>query len=214
MERKYPDRATALKELELAGKLNPGPWTGHSKNTGLACKYIAARCPGLDEEKAYVLGLLHDIGRRVGFVKCRHITEGYYYCMEKGWEDAAKVCLTHSFMIREIDSEIAPWDVPQKDYVFARHFIETAEYDDYDLLIQLCDNLALDFGFVMLEKRFIDVARRYGTNAWSVPRWNQVFELKNKFEQEMGCSVYDVLPEVKDTTFKEIVPFMPKLKRN
>jgi hypothetical protein len=29
-------------------------------------------------------------------------------------------------------------------------------------LIQICDSLATDYGFVILEKRFVDVTRRYG----------------------------------------------------
>ena len=38
----------ALKELEIAGRMNPGPWVGHSKNTGLAAGNIAEKVPGMD----------------------------------------------------------------------------------------------------------------------------------------------------------------------
>lgn len=72
-----PTRLEAEKELELAGKLNPGPWVEHSLHTGRAAQYIAERCDGLDPEKAYILGILHDIGRRVGIVTFEHVYEGY-----------------------------------------------------------------------------------------------------------------------------------------
>ena len=56
----------ALNELEIAGQINPGPWVKHSINTGVAAKNIAEKIPGPDPEKAYIVGLVHDIGRRVG----------------------------------------------------------------------------------------------------------------------------------------------------
>ena len=61
-----PDIDEALKELRIAGELNPGPWIKHSENVGIAARNIAHLVPELDEDKAYIVGLLHDIGRRVG----------------------------------------------------------------------------------------------------------------------------------------------------
>lgn len=58
----------AIMELQIAGELNPGPWVKHSKNVGIAARNIAHLVSELDEEKAYIVGLLHDIGRRVGIV--------------------------------------------------------------------------------------------------------------------------------------------------
>ena len=76
----FPNRKTAIAELELAGKMNPGPWTKHSYNVAEAARLIAA-ASGLDSEKAYVCGLLHDIGRRTGISAVRHIIDGYDYAM-------------------------------------------------------------------------------------------------------------------------------------
>ena len=53
----------ALYELKLAEELNPGPWVRHSVNTGIAAMNIAEKVSWLDPEKAYIVGLLHDIGR-------------------------------------------------------------------------------------------------------------------------------------------------------
>ena len=75
-----PDTDRALKELAIAEKLNPGAWVQHSRNVGIAARNIAKRVDGLLPEKAYVLGLLHAIGRRVGVVGAvRHVWEGYYF---------------------------------------------------------------------------------------------------------------------------------------
>ena len=59
-----PSIGVAEAALEEACVMNPGPWTAHSRHVATACSLIAARCDDLDPDKAYVLGLLHDIGRR------------------------------------------------------------------------------------------------------------------------------------------------------
>ena len=41
----YPTSQTAMQELDIAGQLNPGPWTTHSLNVANAAKIIAALCP-------------------------------------------------------------------------------------------------------------------------------------------------------------------------
>ena len=99
----YPDREIALKELEIAGKLNAGKWVDHSMNVAEAAKRIAQACGTLDVEKAYVCGLLHDIGRRTWIAAVRHIIDGYDYCISKGWDDVARICLTHSFPVKDIE---------------------------------------------------------------------------------------------------------------
>lgn len=39
-----PNKRIALQELEIAGELNPGQWTEHSKNAALAAYHIANNC--------------------------------------------------------------------------------------------------------------------------------------------------------------------------
>ena len=97
-----PTKETAEQELQLAGELNPGPWTKHSLNVGIAARNIAEKVPGMDAEKAYVVGVLHDIGRRVGIVDIStHVYEGYKYCMDKGWDEVARICMTHSYPLMQ-----------------------------------------------------------------------------------------------------------------
>lgn len=156
-----PDILRAIKELRTAEELNPGPWIQHSKNVGIAAGNIAEKIPGMDPEKACVVGLLHDIGRRVGIVNIpKHVYEGYTYCMEKGWDEAARICMTHSYPLMEKEFDYEPENYEEQEI---KKYILKCECDNYDLLIQLCDSLAVDYGFCILEKRFVDVARRYGS---------------------------------------------------
>ena len=156
-----PTADEAIEELEIAGRLNPGPWVKHSMNTGAAAKYIAEKVPGLDSEKAYICGLLHDIGRRAGITDIpTHVYDGYKYCMEKGWDEVARICMTHSYLRMQDEFSYEPETEHEKD--IKDYIMNYGEPDDYDKLIQLCDSLATDYGFVILEKRFVDVTRRYG----------------------------------------------------
>lgn len=196
-----PDRKRAEEELIWAGEQNPGAWVDHSRYVAMACENIAVRCKGLDGERAYVLGLLHDIGRYPGRTSERHLIDGWRRCMEHGWEEPARICISHAFMIQDIHTSIGEFDVSPEDYQFMEKYIENAVYNDYDGLVQLCDSLALPTGFCLLEKRFVDVTMRYGVHPATVPRWKRILELKEYFEKQMGCSVYDVLPGVKENTF-------------
>lgn len=193
-----PSIARAEEELQIAGELNPGPWTKHSINVGIAARNIAEKISGMDADKAYILGLLHDIGRRVGVVNIpKHVYEGYLYASSHQWDEVARVCMTHSYPLMEKEFDYEPEAEEEKEI---KKYILNCSCDDYDLLIQLCDSVAVDYGFCILEKRFVDVARRYGIWENSVERWNAKFAIKEYFEERMGCSIYDVLPDIGRTT--------------
>ena len=205
-----PTAEEAMRELKLAEELNPGPWVGHSVNVGIAARMIAEKIPSMDPEKAYILGLLHDIGRRVGIVDIpTHICEGYKYCMKKGWDEAARICMTHSYLRMRDEFGYEP-ETEQEKAIKA--YIMNCKADDYDRLIQLCDSLAVDYGFVILEKRFVDVTRRYGIMEDYIRGWEAAFAIKEAFEKEMGCTVYDVLPDIGRTTLLTPKPWKPGRK--
>lgn len=195
-------REIAEQALEKASHSNPGPWVAHSHYVAQACENIAMRCPHLDANLAYIYGLLHDIGRYVGVTSEKHLIDGYRYCTNYGWDKAAQICISHAFMIQDISSSIGVFDMSSEEKMFIDCFIKEAVYDDYDHLVQLCDALALPTGFCLLEKRFVDVALRYGTPPVMVERWKVVLNLKEHFEAIINCSIYDCLPGVIDNTFK------------
>lgn len=196
----YPTIEEAFRELEIGNGINPGRWVEHCKYTGEAAKNIAFAA-GLDSEKAYVLGTLHDIGRRVGFVGIRHIVEGYNYAMEKGWDDVARISMTHSFAENVPTINPSMMDLSEEEYEFAKKYLAGIEYDDYDILMHLCDNIALHSGYVLMEKRMVDISMRHGVHAGTVKRWQKLFEIKDYFEKKMGRSIYSVLPNVMENTF-------------
>ena len=199
----YPDIKTAEYELEKGYKQNPGRWVDHCRYMGQACKFIASAC-GMDAEKAEVLGTLHDIGRRVGFVGIRHILEGYKYAMEKGWDEVARISMTHSFSENAIVINPSMMDLSDDEYDFTMKYLSSIKFDDYDRLAHLCDNIALHSGFVLMEKRMIDISMRHGVHDGTVARWKRLFDLKAYFEKKMdGKSIYDVLPGVMENTFRE-----------
>ena len=156
---------------------------------------------GVDAALARRAGLLHDIGRYAGVSSERHLIDGYRFCMERGWKKAGQICISHAFMIQDIHTSIGTFDVSKEDFRFMEKFIQTAVYDDYDRLVQLCDALALPTGFCLLEKRFVDVTLRYGVHPATIDRWKKTLELKNLFEKRIGGSVYTLLPGVLENSF-------------
>ena len=92
-----PTRAEAENLLKEAGACNPGPWVNHSRTAAHCAEKIAGACEELDPEKAYILGLLHDIGRKFCIRHLGHVSDGFSYMMSLGYDEVARICLTHSF---------------------------------------------------------------------------------------------------------------------
>ncbi len=197
----YPDIHQAEQELKIAAAMNPGRWEAHSQNVARAAESIAARCPGLNQEKACVCGLLHDIGRRTGIAAVRHVIDGYDYAMSQGWDEVARVCLTHSYPTQNIDQDIGKLDITDEQYRFIKKYLGSIQYDDYDRLIILCDALADANGFCILEKRFVDTSRRYGVYPFTLDRWNQTLAIRDYFEDIIGVSVYTLLPGIEQCIY-------------
>jgi hypothetical protein len=198
---KLPSLEQAQAWIEEAQGLNPGPWVQHSYFVGKAARSIAQVHPGLDPQTAFILGYLHDIGRRAGVTDMRHTLDGYYFLMEKGFDFAARICITHVFPIKDINSVAGKWDCTGPELVFLEDYLARTGFDEYDRLIQLCDALALPAGFCLVEKRLMDVAFRRGVNEFSVPRWQAYLEIQHEFEGAIGRSIYTLLDGVVRNTF-------------
>ena len=82
----YPDREKAEALLREAEDCNPGPWGNHSRIAARCAEKIAAAA-GMDSEKAYVLGLLHDIGRKFGVKHLGHVWDGWQYMSRSGYPE-------------------------------------------------------------------------------------------------------------------------------
>ena len=198
----YPDRASAEAALQWAGDSNPGPWVDHSRNVALAAEAVGAAA-GLDAEKCYVLGLLHDIGRYPGRTYAKHLLDGYRYACERGWTDVARISLTHSFPAPLLDSLVGWHDVSAEEKAFVGEALQGYS-DEYDELIQLCDALADANGFCILEKRWIDVVMRYGWTECNPEKWRATLAIKRKFDEKAGCNTYELLPGIVENSLKNL----------
>ena len=186
-----PNREEAEKLLKEAEMCNPGPWGNHSRVAAHCAEKIAMECNDLDENKAYVLGLLHDIGRKFGVRHLGHVSDGYSYMMSLEYDEVAKICLTHSFNNKIIDEYSGEQDTNEEELKLIQEKMKMTTYDDYDRLIQLCDSVAGSEGVMDIEERMMDVRKRYGS--YSKSKWDSNLELKSYFENKMGQNLYIVV---------------------
>ena len=189
-----PTREEALKLLEEAEKCNPGAWGNHSRIAARCAEKIARECNDLDSDKAYMLGLLHDIGRKFGVRHLGHVSDGYSYMRSLGYDEAAKVCLTHSFNKLTTDVYIGKFDTTDEELRLIQDNLKTVVIDEYDKLIQLCDSIAGSEGVLDIEERMNDVKRRYGF--YPQEKWDNNLKLKRYFEEKMGKDIYTVVEKV------------------
>lgn len=186
-----PTRKQAEDLLKEAEQCNPGPWGNHSRVAAHCAEKIALSCGNLDPEKAYILGLLHDIGRKFGVRHLGHVADGYSYMMSLGYDEAARICLTHSFNTHTIDDYCGNFDTTEEELQTIRDALEAVSMDDYDRLIQLCDSLAGAEGVLDIEERMSDVKRRYG--GYPQEKWNCNLRLREYFEKKAGQDIYSIV---------------------
>ncbi|HNB50632.1 MAG TPA: HD domain-containing protein [Anaerolineales bacterium] len=198
----HPTLQQAQTYLREAETLNPGPWVAHSIHVAEAARIIAERHPDLDPDTAYILGLLHDIGRREGVKGMIHVLDGYRFLTERGHPHAARICLTHSYPVKDAHSGSSDWDGTKEEFQFVVDYLSGIEYDEYDRLYQVCDALALPQGFCLLEKRWVDVLMRYKAfTEFTLPKWQATADLKRHFDKVIGQNLYTLLPGIAETTF-------------
>ncbi len=183
-----PTREKAEELLREAETCNPGPWGNHSRVAAHCAEKIAQGCGDLDADKAYILGLLHDIGRKFGVRHLGHVSDGYSYMRSLGYDEVARVCLTHSFHNLTIDEYIGRFDTTGEELQIIQDALGAIVPDEYDRLIQLCDSLAGAEGVLDIEERMEDVKRRYGS--YPQKKWDKNLELKRHFEEKTGRDIY------------------------
>ncbi len=183
-----PTRQEAERILQEAEGCNPGPWGDHSRTAAHCAEKIAQACDGMDADKAYIIGLLHDIGRKFGGRHLGHVADGYSYMMSLGYDEAARICLTHSFHGQDMGEYIGKADTTQEEWRMIQTGLEEIHMDDYDRLIQLCDAMAGVQGVMDMEERMGDVKRRYGY--YPEEKWDFNLALKRYFEEKAGEDIY------------------------
>ncbi|MDC7220501.1 MAG: HDOD domain-containing protein [Spirochaetales bacterium] len=195
------NRKEAEQLLEEGRRSNEGPWIPHSQYVALAAEAIAKATKSLDPDRAYVLGLLHDIGKSDPTAQNRHPLLGYDFMIERGESEIAQISLTHPYALKDFHETIGYSSYSEKENLRIEQLLASFSYTDYDLLIQLCDGLAIPEGIVLLEKRLFDVHLRHGFNDYTLQRWKRLIEIKKHFEKLIGFSLYDLFPESVGLTF-------------
>ncbi len=149
---------------------------------------------GLDADKAYVLGLLHDYGKRRNEKQenCFHGIMGYYDMLELGYEDVAKICLTHTFVHKNFANE--DYSYPDSWLDECRKLLFPLVYDDYDLIVQYADMFFEGVHCITPEKRVTAIAERYGlTSEQKNKLIDLVSYLKTSIDNKCQCDSYQLL---------------------
>lgn len=200
---KLPSIKEAEAMIEEASEQNPGPWIDHSKVVARIAKTIA-RKSGLDENVAYIAGLLHDIGRYEGVRGLHHIYAGYQRMKDKGYNFLADICLSHSFPYQNLEAYGGgELDCTEEEIQVIRNYLSETTFNDYDKLIQLCDAMALSSGVCIIDVRIVDIVRRYGFDDCTLKKWDSIFLLQDYFDMKSGMNIYDLFyDEIRDISFR------------
>jgi len=197
-----PTREEANKLLIWANEQNPGVWADHSRVVARAAEVIAHKC-SLDTHRAYTSGLLHDIGRYEGVRDLHHVYAGYELINNKGYDQLAGICLSHSFPYQNIDEYFGTNDCSKEETEVIESFLVNTIYNDYDKLIQLCDAIGTPDGVSIIEVRIMNVIRRHGFAKLTLNKIGAIFEIKAYFDNICGHNIYDLFyDEIRDISFR------------
>ena len=168
-------------------------WINHCIYVGIAAGRIASKL-GLDSDYAQALGYVHDIGRKISHPN--HTIAGYKYMINEGYYEEARSCLTHSFIDNNIYYTAGGVPKGQDRFDYINNFLQNTELNIYDNIVQMCDLFCLDNGFTTIERRLLDITLRKGIFNNSLLHLEKAMQLKCRLENLMGCSLYELFPEI------------------
>ena len=111
--------------------------------------------------------------------------------MSLGYDEAARICLTHSFHRNTVNDYVGNFDTSAEELLLIKSKLSEIEYDDYDRLIRLCDAISGPEGVMDIIDRMNDVKTRYGY--YDPDKWNDNLALKACFEEKMGRDLYEAV---------------------
>ena len=182
-------------------------WQRHSKDVARVCEEIAKRA-NIDSDLAYAKGLLHDFYKSIerdAEVKIEingrktegmtHPFDGYHLLVEKGFPEAARAALTHTFYnIEEVEKGGFDDRLRPEDKKLLLDFLSENEYDDYDKLVQLADNMVSWKGVMTIDDRFCDILLRHPV---SNPQSGliKLYALKDHFDEKINGNIYEIFKD-------------------
>lgn len=169
----------------------------HVYGSAAVAKAIAEHI-GLNPQRAALSALLHDIGKiRESSERRFHGIIGYEMLKDLDVH-IARAALVHTFPNNQIGSYekcAGMFFAKRADYDFLAGYLAAHPADDYDRLVQLTDGLANAYGFVTLEQRAEEYARRRGV-AVSDYLVGSVLELKKYFDRKLGGDIYALFKQI------------------
>lgn len=150
---------------------------------------------GLNDERSYIFGLLHDIGK---FKPNRfHGLTGYEIALENNDLELAQICITHSFINNRIEEFHFPDNEFKKtDIKRTKELFKSIKLNDYIYLIKLCDFMSIGdtLNSSTIEDRLIDIITRYPMSQTEFDRLSKnVNKLKEYFEKKYDFDLYKLL---------------------
>ena len=189
----YKNITTQTDRLNLQMGAEPGISGRHYQAVAFCAQAIASYCPDLDAEKAWILGLLHDYGEFIekSVPHTFHGTAGYDEMMHLGYDEVARVCLTHSFFDNNFNPQEYAYD--SASIIRAGKLISQMTLDDYDYLIQISDLMVAGYTITSVEKRLDFVAAKYHLSDEVIKRKKQAaLNLKIYFDRKTGKNIYNL----------------------
>jgi len=166
----------------------------HVFNVAKIAENIARKTGSLNPDTAYILGLLHDIGRIKDetVTHVPHSLEGYNYLRKIGFPDVAPICITHNFIDPDIKAEDYP-TYDAKSFETARNFLQKIRYNDYDRLVQLADLFSSGKEILSIRQRLDKNKQFYHIKNLSYE--DKAFGLRDYFNQKYNLDVEQIVAD-------------------
>lgn len=212
----YREKADELFSWALKQPRATIDFENHSRDVAKVAERVAEKA-GLDKDLAYAKGLLHDVyksierdneilveikGKKV--VGMTHPFKGYRLLMEKDFPEAARAALTHTFYNFDevysggFDSRLLP-----EDLEFLKEWLSENEYDDYDLIVQIADNMASWRGIMTINDRFCDILSRHPVSNPTLAL-KKLYEMKDYLDGKIDGNIYGLFKdEIIETAITE-----------
>lgn len=181
-----------MKIFKEQEELYPSFTMSHSLAVAYVAKKIADKLK-LDSERAYIMGLLHDVGKKVN--PQNHLLSGYDYLkMKQVPEEIAGITLKHSFEFGNTENGY-PLKATEKTVLSA--YFSKYPYTIYDDIVCLADYYGLGNQVIPLEMRLLDLFYRYGSPQNLKGYIKNIYTLKKVIEEKMHCTMEELFPEIK-----------------
>lgn len=168
---------------------NFGKWVKHSYLIGRTARNMAEEL-GLDPDIAYAVGALHDIGKYDQKKGARHIIKGFELLRSETFFFPARIAMTHSFIVKDVNSYSGKMNIKEKDKKFIEDYLYQIEYNDYDKLIQLLDG-SIKYEYLGIEERARRTIEKHGDNGFYDIKIEKLKELENYFAKRLKYSISD-----------------------